>query len=156
MEYVIWKMYTSLHWKVLCGNESQAKFQVGGTDFLGHRVTLRDRSISREYRTGKFATGPLVILGLQLDGATGYFEDWLYGATTYFIEGFQRGQRLFLSTPTRGHGLYWDFTGLSHSKITGPWQICTTGLAVILDGDFNGAMENIWPSRYGATHYSVW
>ena len=27
-----------------------------------------------EYRTGKFATGPPVILFLQLDGATGYFE----------------------------------------------------------------------------------
>ena len=48
-----------------------------------------------EYGTGKFATGPPVILVLQLDRAT-----------AYFIEGFQRGQRLFLSTPTRGHGLY--------------------------------------------------
>ena len=27
-----------------------------------------------EYGTGKFATGPRVILVLQLDGATGYFE----------------------------------------------------------------------------------
>ena len=27
-----------------------------------------------EYGTGKFATGPPVILVLQLDGATGYFE----------------------------------------------------------------------------------
>ena len=48
-----------------------------------------------EYGTGKFATGPPVILILQLNGATGYFEDWLYGATAYFNVGFQRGQRLF-------------------------------------------------------------
>ena len=41
-----------------------------------------------EYGTGKFATGSPVILILQLNGATGYFEGWLYGATAYFNVGF--------------------------------------------------------------------
>ena len=59
-----------------------------------------------EYGTGKFATGPLVILTLRSNGATGYFEASVYGATYYFNALFQRGQRLFSSTPIRGHGLF--------------------------------------------------
>ena len=59
-----------------------------------------------EYGPGKFAMGPPVILSLQLDGATGYFDGWLYGATAYLAVKIQRGQRLFWSTPIRGHGLY--------------------------------------------------
>ena len=47
-----------------------------------------------------------VILVLQLDGATSYFESWLYGATAYFRVEFQRGQRLYWCTPIRGQGLY--------------------------------------------------
>ena len=37
-------------------------------------VALRTGQYLWEYGTGKFATGPRVILGPQLDGATGYFE----------------------------------------------------------------------------------
>ena len=59
-----------------------------------------------EYGTGKFATGPPVILTLRSNGATDYFEGWLNGATDYFNALFQRGQRLFESSPIRGHGLF--------------------------------------------------
>ena len=39
-----------------------------------HQPFLGTSQYSWEYGTGKFATGPPVILGPQLDGATGYFE----------------------------------------------------------------------------------
>ena len=38
----------------------------------------------------------------------------------------------------------------------GPEQIYTTGLRFILEGDFNGAVENILLSGYGAIHYFAW
>ena len=47
-----------------------------------------------------------VILVLQLDGATSYFESWRYVATAYFSVVFQWDQRLFWSTPI----LYRSFT----------------------------------------------
>ena len=56
-----------------------------------HTLLLGTRQYLWEYGTGKFATGPPVILCLQLNGATGYFEGWPYGATAYFSVGFQRG-----------------------------------------------------------------
>ena len=71
----------------------------------------------------------------------------------YFGVGFQRGQRLFWSSPIRGHGLYLVFTGLFHSEDTGPWQKSNTGPYVISVGDFNGAMDNFLPSGYGAIHF---
>ena len=82
-------------------------------------------------------------MGLQLDGATGYFEGWLYGATAYFSLGFQRGQRLFWSTAVRGHGLFLVFSSVFLIKNIGPEQIYTTGLTFILYEDFNGAMQNL-------------
>ena len=106
-----------------------------------------------EYGTGKFATGPLVIFVPHLDGATGYFESWLYGAMAYSGVRFQRGQRLCWSTPVRGHELYLVFTGLFHSENTGPWQISNTGLKIISVGDFNGAMDNFLSSGYGAIRF---
>ena len=38
-------------------------------------------------------------------------DQWLflYGATAYFSKGFQQGQRLFLITAVRGHGLFLVF-----------------------------------------------
>ena len=51
-----------------------------------------------EYGTGKFASGTLISFAHQPDGATGYFEGLVYGATRYFNEGFQRSQGLFWST----------------------------------------------------------
>ena len=59
-----------------------------------------------EYGTGKFATGPRIILVLQLAGASVYFEGWLYRATAYCSVRSQRGQRLFWSNPRRDHILY--------------------------------------------------
>ena len=56
--------------------------------------------------------------------------------------GLQRGQRLFWSTAVLGHELFLVFPGLFHIKNTGPEQIYTTGLTFILEGDFNGAVEN--------------
>ena len=92
------------------------------------------------YRTGKFAgTGPPVIFVPHLDGATAYFG-----------VRFQRGQRLFWSTPVWGHELYLVFTGLFHSENTGPWQILSTGQKIISVGDFNWGTENFLPSGYGA------
>ena len=79
------------------------------------------------YGTGKFAAGPLVIFFLQLDGATGYFEGCLYGAT---------GPR-YCGT---GSWIILRFSGLFHIENTGPEQIYTTGLTFILEGDFNGAI----------------
>ena len=97
--------------------------------------------------------GPLVIFVPHLDGATGYFESWLYGAMAYSGVRFQRGQRLCWSTPVRGHELYLVFTGLFHSENTGPWQISNTGLKIISVGDFNGAMDNFLSSGYGAIRF---
>ena len=94
---------------------------------------IRDREICNG-TTGYF--GPLVERGHCL------YEGWLYGATAYFSIGFQRGQRLFSSTPVPAHGLFLVFSGLFHIKNTGPEQIYTTGLTFISDGDFNGAVEN--------------
>ena len=60
----------------------------------------------------------------------------------YFSVGFQQDSRLFWSTVARGHRLFLVFSGLFHIKNTGPEQIYTTGLKLILEGDFNGAVEN--------------
>ena len=141
--FPLWLLWTLFSWMpLLVMIEENSEFfivQYIGTAQFGTGQYLW------QYGTGKFATGPPVILSLQLDGAT-----------TYFTVKIQRGQRLFWSTPIRGHGLYWDFSGLSHSKNTGPWQIYTTGPTTISDGDFNGAKENFWVSRYGAIRYFVW
>ena len=114
---------------------------------------IRERSISMGIRDREICNGILV---LKFDGATSYFKGWLYEATAYFSHVFQRGQRLFWSTPKRDSRLYWDFIGLFHIINTGPEQIYTTGLTFLLDGDFNGALENFWPNGYGAIHYFVW
>ena len=98
--------------------------------------------------------------------------------TGYFCPSVGRGHRLFWGLALRGHGLFqwristgpkiilkysgmgswtiFSFSSLFHIKNTGPEQIYTTGLRFILEGDFNGAVENFWPSGYGAIHYFVW
>ena len=100
------------------------------------------------------------------------------GTTHYFGLLVERGHRLFWGLALRGHGLFqcriwtgpkiilkysgmgswtiFSFSSLFHIKNTGPEQIYTTGLTFISDGDFNGAVENFWPSGYGAMHYFVW
>ena len=102
---------------------------------------------------GNLQRDHMVIFVPHLDGATGYFESWLYGAMAYSGVRFQRGQRLCWSTPVRGHELYLVFTGLFHSENTGPWQISNTGLKIISVGDFNGAMDNFLSSGYGAIRF---
>ena len=47
------------------------------------------------YGTGKFATGPPVIFVPQLDRAIGYFDSWLYRATTYFSKDFNGAKDYF-------------------------------------------------------------
>ena len=100
------------------------------------------------------------------------------GTTGYFGPLVERGHRLFWGLALRGHGLFqcristgpkiilkysgmgswtiFSFSSLFHIKNTGPEQIYTTGLRFILEGDFNGAVENFWPSGYGAIHYLAW
>ena len=73
-------------------------------------------------RDRKFATGPLVISFLKLDGATHYIEGCLYRAMAYFSVGFQRCQRL-------------------HSTVAVLWS--TTELTFILKVDFNVPLENL-------------
>ena len=108
--------------------------------------------------------GPRIILVLQLNCATGYFEGWLYGATAYFGVKFRRGQRLFWSTlilaidyiqtlrvlliiKIRGHDKF-ILRGqqLFRMKVsTGPWRIfeqAVTGRCTTLYGKINGATVN--------------
>ena len=65
-------------------------------------------------------TGPQLISVQDFNGAKDYFEVLRCGVMDYFQ----------------------FFSGLSHIKNTGPEQIYTTGLRFILEGDFNGAVEN--------------
>ena len=118
------------------------KFWVSKTT-LARKIRLGTGQYLWEYGTGKFATGPPVILTLCSNGATNYFEGWPYGAMAYFSAGFQQGQRLFRSTAVQGHGLFVVFSGLFHIKNTGPEQIYITGIRFSLEGDFNRAVEII-------------
>ena len=65
--------------------------------------------------------------------SAGWFTE---GTTGYFDVGFEQGQGLFSSANIRGHGFL---------PVTGP--------KVILDGDFNGAMDNFQLTEYGSEHY---
>ena len=82
------------------------------------------------------------------------FVPHLDGATAYFGVRFQRGQRLFWSTPVWGHKLYLVFTGLFHSENTGPWQILSTGQKIISVGDFNWGTDNFCQADTGP--YACW
>ena len=66
------------------------------------------------------STGPWLISVLNFNGAKDYFEVLRYGVMVYFQ----------------------FFSGLFHIKNTRPEQIYTTGLKLILEGDFNGAAES--------------
>ena len=108
---------------------------------------IRDREI-RNGTTGYF--GPLVEWGHQL-----YWGLALRGHGLFQCR-ISTGPKIILKYSGMGSWTIFSFSSLFHIKNTGPEQIYTTGLRFILEGDFNGAVENFWPSGYGAIHYLAW
>ena len=137
----------------------------------GHENKGRARARKKIFKPSTLLRDQSIFMGIR-------DREICNGTTGYFGSSVGRGHRLFWGLALRGHGLFqcristgpkiilkysgmgswtiFSFSSLFHIKNTGPEQIYTTGLRFILEGDFNGAVENFWPSGYGAIHYLAW